>query len=144
MIDFEIIKDIREDNDLTQEKMAKILSVNRSTYSSWESGVLIPIEKLYLFAQYFNYSIDYCLGLTKTRTPFNHKDKLNLVSLGNNLVRLRKSKNLSQRELATTLGVSHSAINKYEKGNINIIKLYEYSNLFKITMQELLTGTFKL
>ena len=47
MIDFKKLRDIREDNDLNQRKMAKILHVKRSTYSLWELGInIIQIEKL--------------------------------------------------------------------------------------------------
>ena len=41
MIDTTRIKDIREDKDITQEQMAKILDVNRSTYSMWEIGLSV-------------------------------------------------------------------------------------------------------
>ena len=45
MIDIERLKDIREDNDLSQKDLAKILNVNRSTYSLWELGInIIPIN----------------------------------------------------------------------------------------------------
>ena len=63
MINLSKLKDIREDNDISQEEMAKILGVNRSTYSLWELGInIIPLKKLCDFADYFNYSIDYVLG----------------------------------------------------------------------------------
>lgn len=35
MISFKRLKDIREDNDISQKEMANILNVNRSTYSLW-------------------------------------------------------------------------------------------------------------
>ena len=62
MINLSKLKDIREDNDISQEEMAKILGVNRSTYSLWELGInIIPLKNLCDFADYFNYSIDYVL-----------------------------------------------------------------------------------
>ena len=47
MIDFKKLRDIREDNDLNQRKMAKILHVKRSTYSLWEvlTMCLVLVEK---------------------------------------------------------------------------------------------------
>jgi len=55
MIDITRLKDIREDNDLSQEKMAQILHVKRSAYSLWELGIsIIPFNHLYDFASYFN------------------------------------------------------------------------------------------
>ena len=69
MIDITRLKDIREDNDLSQEKMAQILHVKRSAYSLWELGIsIIPFNHLYDFASYFNLSIDYVIGLTNERT----------------------------------------------------------------------------
>ena len=68
MINLSKLKDIREDNDISQEEMAKILGVNRSTYSLWELGInIIPLKKLCDFADYFNYSIDYVLGISNNR-----------------------------------------------------------------------------
>ena len=57
MIDIERMKNIREDHDLSQKEMAKILNVNRSTYSLWELGInIIPIKYLSKFSDYFKYS----------------------------------------------------------------------------------------
>ena len=68
MLDVQKLKDIREDHDLSQKDMANILKVNRSTYSLWELGInIIPIKYLSLFADYFNYSIDYILGITNQK-----------------------------------------------------------------------------
>ena len=65
MINVQKLKDIREDKDLTQTDIANILSVPRSTYSMWEIGIcIIPLDKLYFLADYYNVSIDYALGLT--------------------------------------------------------------------------------
>ena len=53
MINLSKLKDIREDNDISQEEMAKILGVNRSTYSLWELGInTIPLKNLCDFAKY--------------------------------------------------------------------------------------------
>ena len=60
MIDFFRLRDIREDNDINQIRMAEILGVSRSAYSLWELGInIIPLNYLAFFADYFDYSIDY-------------------------------------------------------------------------------------
>ena len=60
------VKDIREDNDLTQQKVADYLNVKRSTYTMWELGdVNFPIEKLVLLAELFHTNIEYMLGIRK-------------------------------------------------------------------------------
>ena len=69
MISFTRLKDIREDNDINQAKMAEILGVNRSTYSLWELGInIIPLKSLCDFADHFNFSLDYVLGISNNKS----------------------------------------------------------------------------
>lgn len=90
MISFNRLKDIREDNDINQEQMAKILNVKRSTYSLWELGInIIPLKNLCDFADYFDFSIDYILELTNDRKNTNLIKGLDLIKLGNNIKHLR-------------------------------------------------------
>ena len=68
MINFKRLKDIREDNDISQEEMAQILKINRSTYSLRELGInIIPLKKLCEYADYFDVNIDYVIGLTNDK-----------------------------------------------------------------------------
>ncbi len=65
------IKEIREDRDLYQSDIAKILNITQSQYSLYENGIrLIPIDKLAVLAKYYNTSTDYLLGLTDERKPY--------------------------------------------------------------------------
>lgn len=136
MIDFSRLKDIREDNDISQEKMANILKVNRSTYSLWELGInIIPLKNLCDYADYFKYSIDYVLGLTNNRNIKINKG-LNLQTLGNNMKTVRLKHNLSQENIADLLGVSQACIVRYEKGLICIStsNLYKFCKEFHVSM----------
>ena len=64
------IKDLREDHDLTQEEIAKILGTDRSYYGKYERGVRpLPIEHLRTLCEYYNISADYILGFTDTPKP---------------------------------------------------------------------------
>lgn len=59
------IRDLREDSDLNQTQLAKLLNVSQTTYSRYENGVLdIPNEALIKLADFYNTSIDYLLGRT--------------------------------------------------------------------------------
>jgi len=59
------IRDLREDKDMTQTEMAKILNCSQRIYSNYECGdVDIPTQILIKLAQYHNVSTDYLLGLT--------------------------------------------------------------------------------
>ena len=57
------IRDLREDRDLSQGQVAKLLNVSQATYSRYESGVLdIPTETLLKLADYYGVTVDYILG----------------------------------------------------------------------------------
>ena len=65
------IRDLREDRDLHQKDIAKLLDVSQTTYSRYESGVLdIPSLSLIKLAEYHNTSIDYLVGLTNEKKPY--------------------------------------------------------------------------
>ena len=140
MISFNRLKDIREDNDINQEQMAKILNVKRSTYSLWELGInIIPLKNLCDFADYFDFSIDYILGLTNDRKNTNLIKGLDLIKLGNNIKHLRNKKELSQENISDMIGVSQACITRYEKGLICIStsNLYKLSKEFNVSLSEL-------
>lgn len=68
---FQRIKDLREDNDWTQQYIADLLYINRSTYSAYENGAnAVPIEVLINLAKLYNTSVDYLLGLTDETKPY--------------------------------------------------------------------------
>ncbi|MBC8547047.1 helix-turn-helix transcriptional regulator [Clostridiaceae bacterium NSJ-31] len=57
------VRDLREDRDLSQGQVAKLLNVSQATYSRYESGVLdIPTETLLKLADYYGVTVDYILG----------------------------------------------------------------------------------
>lgn len=64
---YEIIKGLREDNDLSQSKIANYLNISQSTYSRYENGSCnIPLETIIKLSQYYKISADYILGLSYT------------------------------------------------------------------------------
>ena len=59
------LRDMREDKDLKQRELAKILNVSQTTYSRYEIGELdIPSAALIKLADFYNVSVDYILGRT--------------------------------------------------------------------------------
>lgn len=135
MINFTKIKDIRENADISQLEMAKILGVKRSTYSLWELGInIIPLPYICCFADYFNYTIDYCLGIDSNKNK-KIKKGLNLKVLGSNIKKVRMENNLSQENMALILNVTQACIVRYEKGLvcISISNLYKLCKKFKIS-----------
>lgn len=59
------IRDLREDNDLTQAQMGKLLSCSQRVYSNYERGDIdIPTAILLKLADHYDVSVDYLLGRT--------------------------------------------------------------------------------
>ena len=69
-----VLKSLRKANGLTQDELAKILKISRSTIGMYENGSREPdYETLEAIADYFNVDIDYLLGRTnKTTIIPNH------------------------------------------------------------------------
>ncbi|MBP0981937.1 MAG: helix-turn-helix transcriptional regulator [Oscillospiraceae bacterium] len=68
------LKDLREDKDLTQQKMADMLKISRSAYSAYENGAnAVPIDVLIRLAKFYNTSVDYLLEQTDDPTPYTRK-----------------------------------------------------------------------
>ena len=66
------LRDLREDNDLTQSQVAEYLHIKQNTYSQYENGIRqIPIECLVALAKLYKTSTDYILGLTDNIKPYN-------------------------------------------------------------------------
>ena len=62
------IRDLREDSDLTQTEIGKILGLPQRTYAYYENGGrAIPLEILISLADFYNVSVDYILGRTNNR-----------------------------------------------------------------------------
>lgn len=69
---FQRIRDLREDNDLTQHQIATLLNISQSTYSRYENGELdIPIQMLIKLANHYDTSIDYLVNITDSRIHYS-------------------------------------------------------------------------
>lgn len=59
------IRDLREDRDLSQAEVAKVIKTTQQQYSKIETGRSdISGEKLILLSKFYKVSVDYILGLT--------------------------------------------------------------------------------
>ena len=62
---YQRIKDLREDKDLLQSDIAKILNITQQQYSNIESGKSeIRADQLIILSIFYNRTTDYILGLT--------------------------------------------------------------------------------
>lgn len=61
---YEKIKELREENNLTQAKMAKLLGYTQAAIGKWEKGTRSPdLDDLVKIAKTFGVTTDYLLGL---------------------------------------------------------------------------------
>ena len=68
---FRRIRDLREDHDLKQEDLAKLLNCTQACYSNYENGKRdIPTEVLRILAEFYNVSIDFLLDVTNVKEPY--------------------------------------------------------------------------
>ncbi|MGN1327802.1 MAG: helix-turn-helix domain-containing protein [Clostridia bacterium] len=65
------IKNLREDNDLTQREVSKFLNISQVAYSYYELNKRsIPLELLSQLADFYNTSVDYLLFRTDDASPY--------------------------------------------------------------------------
>lgn len=67
----ERIREIREDNSMTQQSVADILHVGQRTYSDYESGkTRIPVDSLLILAKFYDVSLDYITGASNIKNRY--------------------------------------------------------------------------
>lgn len=70
IMQFRNLRGIREDRDLKQKDIAKILNVSQNTYSQYETGVIsLTAEVLIKLADYYQVSVDFLLDRTNNPNP---------------------------------------------------------------------------
>ena len=71
---YQRIRDLREDKDLKQGDLAKLLNCSQACYSNYENGKRdVPAEALEALASFYSVSVDYLMGRTNIKTPYPKK-----------------------------------------------------------------------
>lgn len=139
--------DLREERDLTQEKVAKLLKTSRQNYSVWETNnKFIPLKHLNNYCNIFNVSMDYVFKLDNHRgASFDKNYTLNKKVIGENLNQLLKEKNITQQELAEFLNTTQSTISAYINGKTLILTafLYQIAKEYNVSMDYICGRTKK-
>lgn len=66
----ERMRNLRQDNDLSQKKVADMLGVAQTTYSQYELEKRpMPIDYLIALCKFYDVSADYMLGLSNRKNP---------------------------------------------------------------------------
>ncbi len=129
-----IIKNLRESRELIDKKqkdIAELMKVNFTTVSGWETGKdTIPLKRLIEYANYFNYSLDYLFGLTRTNDTNYLPLTISLDLIAKNLKLLRKKHNLTQADVAKKINTTQASYAHYE----NAINLIPTTFLYNLTL----------
>lgn len=65
------LRDLREDCDMSQKELAKLLNMSQTGYSKYETGENdVPTRILLRLAELYGTSVDYLLGKTEERQPY--------------------------------------------------------------------------
>lgn len=125
------LRETRENLDLKQIDLTDLFGVTYSTISGWETGKdTIPLKQLIKYANKYNYSLDYLLGLTDKNIEY--KDlKINLNTLATNLRKKRKQYGKTQQQIANIINTSQSSYAHYENARY-LMPLNFLYNLSKI------------
>lgn len=85
-----IMRDLREDADLTQQQVAQVLGTSQTMYARYERGANeLPIHHLLTLCKFYRVSVDYFLGIKKEEKREKFKNKEELLS-PENLFLLRR------------------------------------------------------
>ncbi len=113
----ERLKELREEKDLKQYKLAEILEFGNNSYGQFErEETILPIKHLNTLCNYFDVSIDYIFNFTNTKQYKKVSYEIDKKLAGERLKEFRKENKLTQINLAQKFGVDKSTISKYEKG----------------------------
>lgn len=141
------MKKIRDLNKVSQKEVADILNIARSTYNQYEQQYdIIPLKHLNKFCNHFNISIDYIFSLSLEKIYIDEVERISTKISSERIKKLRKSLNLTQKDLAKNLNIAPSMLCEYERGHflISTATLYSLSKNYHISSDYLLGKTNKI
>ena len=123
------LRELRENNDLSQIQIAQILNIDNSVYAKYEKEYeIIPIKYLNILCNYFNIYIDYLFGFNEEKEYKGKINKIiNEIEIGKRLKEFRKENKLTQSKLATILNTAQPVITNYENGKHLIATPFLYT-----------------
>ena len=74
------LKNLRDDHDLSQKQLAKILNMSQTGYSKYETGENhVPVYALIRLATLYDTSIDFLLGMTNEKKSYKRTEKQEIL-----------------------------------------------------------------
>ena len=140
-MNYDRMKSIREDAELTQESLADKLKVSRSTYAGWENGIdSIPLVKLNDFCNYFKISIDYVCGITNYKETRKKNIIIDKVKVGQKLKEIRSRNGDTQKYVSYIINIEQSSYSNYETGKYLILtsSIIEFAKNYGVSVEELI------
>ena len=126
---------IREEYNLKQKDIAKILNVSLGTYAMNETAHdTITLKNLVEFCDYFNISLDYVLGFTEEKNYSYAKKGLEKNVLKMRLKETRKEAKLTQVNVGDILNIDHSVWCRYEQGKTIITTMFLFTYCSKLNI----------
>lgn len=124
-MNIEKIKNLREELEITQEEISKVLGCTRTAYSLWEINKnTIPLYYLNKISNVYNINIDYLVDISNEKYITFEKKEIDKTKLGKKLKEARKSISYTQEKLALKLNTTHSVISAYESGKTTVSTLF--------------------
>lgn len=137
ILNAEKIKNLRDELEITQEDISKVLGCTRTAYSLWEINKnTIPLHYLNKISNEYNINIDYLVDLSNDKYIKFNKVDIDQIYLGKKIKEARKSINYTQDKLASKLNTTHSVISAYESGKSTVSTLF-LIEIAKITKKSL-------
>lgn len=97
---YQRLRDLKEDNDLKQNYLAKLIGTSENTYGRYERGEKeIPLDKALILAEHYNVSLDYIAGRTNDKKGLS---KSNMSDKETEII--KKFRSLSERRKGEVIG----------------------------------------
>lgn len=137
-----ILRNMREDRDLTQTNIAEILHCTKQNYGQIENGKVIPsIKQMVILSNYYNVSIDYILARSTAPMPYSKKQIFDYSFLIKRIVTLRKHNNYKQVYIAKeVLNMSQAMYSHIENMvyQLDLISLIKLADLYSVSINYVL------
>jgi transcriptional regulator with XRE-family HTH domain len=136
------LKELKEDGDLKNIDVAKVLHCSPKHYGNLETGKrAFSIEQIIKLANYYNVSLEYILEDTTDKTPIHQAYIFDYEIFLKQLILLRTHNNYTQAFIAQDiLNISQSMYSRYEKNihHVDLLTIIKLANFYNVSISYLL------